>query len=168
MSGSSESVEQGLLGKAVHLDQPVDRRSGAAERKRSTRFARHRHDAPINARSRPSVEAHFSVTEGLPAFDGREIEVVEPDGSLQLVRAIAGEELTNPACDPFRVQVVLCAQNILGAVMHVFVRNADAVEADVADGEMLAAFHDRRAVTAGQRPFFYGNDIRIWLAILSH
>src|SRR6185503_18288104 len=67
--------------------------------------------------------------------------------------------------DPFCVQVVLRAQNILRAVMDILVRDADAVEAHVPDPELLTALHDRCAEAAGERAFFNRNDKRTRLTV---
>jgi hypothetical protein len=59
------------------------------------------HDAPADVRRGAPIEAHRGVTHHAMAFKRREIEIIEPNGSLQFVRALAGEEDDGAVCvDP--------------------------------------------------------------------
>jgi ketosteroid isomerase-like protein len=56
--------------------------------------------AEYNMRGAP-IEAHLGITHHATAFKRREIEIIEPNGSLQFVRALAGEEDDGAVCvDP--------------------------------------------------------------------
>ena len=90
--GRGESVEERLLREAIHLDHPIDGRASAVECECSVRFAGDGHDASIDGRCGASIEAHLGVTHRATAFCGREIEIIESDGPLELVGTLPGEE----------------------------------------------------------------------------
>ena len=99
--GRGETVEECVLREAIHLDHPIDRWAGSAKRECSAGLAGDGHDAAVDVRCGAPVEAHLGVTHGATPFGGREIEIIEPDGSLQLVCTLAREEDDGAVCvDP--------------------------------------------------------------------
>src|SRR5438128_6389594 len=69
-------------------------------------------------------------------------------------------ELAHAPGDALGMQIVLRAEHVLCTVMHVLVGNADAMEKDISDPQLLRAFHDRRSESARKRAFFDGDDPR--------
>ena len=91
-AGGRQPVEQRLLREAVHLHEPVHRRAVPAERIRSVVLAGDSDDSTIEGRCGPPVEANFRLTQRAAALGRRKVEIVEPDGPLQLVCARAREK----------------------------------------------------------------------------
>ena len=87
-----ETVKQTRLIEADHLDQPLDGRSLAAETQAPASVAHHRGDPYVDVGRRPPVEGDFRLAGGSPERRGREIEVRETHGPLELVGAIARQE----------------------------------------------------------------------------
>ncbi len=90
--GLRQPIEQRTLVEADHLDHPVDRHSRAAEGERPVGLARHGENAEVHVRGGAPIEAHFRLARDAPQVRGREIEIVEAHGTLELVRARTGQE----------------------------------------------------------------------------
>ena len=80
-----KTVEERVLREPVHLHQPVDGRAVATERKASVRFAVDRDEPAVEVRGSPPVQSQFRLTKRAAPFARGEIEIVEPDGSFELV-----------------------------------------------------------------------------------
>src|SRR5688572_14272793 len=87
------------------------------------------------------------------------------DGVRQRIRrVIAGQELADAFGDALRMEVVLRAEHVLRSVVHVFVGNADAMELDALETELLRLFHHGRPKSARQRSLFHRQHVRAGLA----
>ena len=84
-----EAIEERGLIETHHLDQPLDRRALAANRKRTVRFARNGTHATVQRRRRPAVQPELRLARDAPQFERGKIDVVEADGSFELERPIA-------------------------------------------------------------------------------
>src|SRR5688572_3083239 len=93
-----QTVEQRLLREAVHLHDPVHGRTCAAERKRSVALPRNRDDSAIKRRRCAPVQPNFRIAKGVAAIQRRKVEIVEANGALQLVCAIAGQKYDRCVC----------------------------------------------------------------------
>ena len=104
-----ETVEECLLREAIHFDHPIDGRAGSGKCERPAGLTGDRHDAAVDVRCGAPVEAHLGVTHRATPFDRREIEIIEPDGSLQLVCTLARRK-TMALCVSIRSTVAVpCA-----------------------------------------------------------
>ena len=73
-------------GEPVHLHEPVDGRAVATERKAIRPISVDRDEPAVEVRGSPPVQSQFRLTESAAPFARGEIEIVEPDGSFELVR----------------------------------------------------------------------------------
>ena len=87
-----QSIEQCLLREPVHLHEPVNGPAVPPERIRSVILASDCDDSTIERRRRPPIEANFRLTQSAAALGRREVEIVEPHGPLQFVRARTREK----------------------------------------------------------------------------
>ena len=85
-------VEQRLLWKLVHLNDPVRRRAAPTERERAVGLASNREDSAVEAWCRATVQPDFCFAHRATTLARREVEVVEPNGPFELVCAIPGEK----------------------------------------------------------------------------
>ena len=85
-------VEQTRLIEADHLDQRLDGRSLAAEAQAPGAVAHHLDDPFVNVGRRPPVEDDLRLAGGGSKRQGREIEIREMHGPLELVGTIAHQE----------------------------------------------------------------------------
>ena len=105
-----ETIEERVLIETHHLDQPLDRRTLAANRKRTVRFAGNGTHATVQRRRRPAVQPHLSLARDAPQVDRGEIHVVVTDGAFEFERPIARQpydaDVRVDALDGSRAQAV--------------------------------------------------------------
>ena len=91
-AGARDRVEQLILRKAPHDNDPIERRAIAAPADAAVGPPRDRPDLQIQLRCGAAVERHFRLAGGMPRFRCREIEIGEFDRALQLVGARSRQE----------------------------------------------------------------------------
>src|SRR6185436_19109300 len=76
--GRCQAVQQRLLRKPVHLDEPFDGRAFSAKRERSSIVAHDRYDSTVQSWRGASVQRHLRDTTRATPLGRREVEIVEP------------------------------------------------------------------------------------------
>jgi hypothetical protein len=87
-----QPIEQGFLRESIHLHQPVNGPFVFPECIGSVIAASDGDDATIERWRRPPIEANFGLTQPAAALGGWEVEIVEPNGPLEFVRARTREK----------------------------------------------------------------------------
>lgn len=87
-----QGVEQVRLREPPHLDHGVDEAPGPVEGQAPVRSARDPPGAEVERGCRAAVEHDLGLAGGEAPLGGREVEIGEADGALELEHAAAGQE----------------------------------------------------------------------------
>ena len=84
-------IEHVALIEPLHEHEPIDRGSGSADRE-ARAGVHQRQNVEIDVRRQRAIEPQFGAAGGLPARQGRKVEIGKANRLLELVDPVAGQK----------------------------------------------------------------------------